>query len=226
MELKKSPKADLQNKRGLFLQIGLTVSLALMIAAFAYNQKDKVVEIMDLGNVQVEEEIAELTRQDQKPPEPVKQTITVVSDIINVVKNETKITNDFSFTDFSEDAIVAPVVKKVEEKAEDDAPFLIAEEMPKFEGGDLLKFRSWVQTRLKYPTIAAENGISGRVTLTFVIEKDGRLTNIQVMQTPDRSLSEEAIRVLNTSPKWTPGKQRSSPVRVKYTLPVEFRIQN
>lgn len=226
MELKKSPKADLQNKRGLFLQIGLTVSLALMIAAFAYNQKDKVVEIMDLGNVQVEEEIVEITRQDQKPPEPVKQTITVVSDIINVVKNETKITNDFSFTDFSEDAIVAPVVKKVEERAEDDAPFLIAEEMPKFEGGDLLKFRSWVQTRLKYPTIAAENGISGRVTLTFVIEKDGRLTNIQVMQTPDRSLSEEAIRVLNTSPKWTPGKQRSSPVRVKYTLPVEFRIQN
>lgn len=226
MELKKSPKADLQTKRGLFLQIGIVASLGLMILAFAYNQKDKVVEMMDLGIVEVEEEIIEITRQDQKPPEPVKQTITVISDIINVVKNDTKIESNLNFDDFNEDAIVAPVVKKVEEKAEDDAPFLIAEEMPKFEGGDLTKFRTWVMGRLKYPQIAAENGISGRVTLTFVIEKDGRLTNIQVIQSPDRSLSEEATRVLNTSPKWTPGKQRSSPVRVKYTLPVEFRIQN
>ena len=89
-----------------------------------------------------------------------------------------------------------------------------------------MAFRNWVQERLRYPTIAAENGISGRVTLTFVIEKDGSLTNIQVLQSPDRSLSDEAIRVLESSPKWTPGKQRSTPVRVKYTLPVEFRIQN
>ena len=74
--------------------------------------------------------------------------------------------------------------------------------------------------------IALENGIQGRVVLSFVIEKDGRLTNIQVLQTPDRSLSEEAIRVLSKSPKWSPGKQRNQVVRVKYTLPVDFRVQN
>jgi protein TonB len=88
-----------------------------------------------------------------------------------------------------------------------------------------MKFRSWVQGKLKYPQIAQENGISGKVTLTFVIERDGTLTNIQVMQSPDRSLADEAVRVLQSSPKWTPGKQRNAPVRVRYTLPVEFRIQ-
>ena len=76
-----------------------------------------------------------------------------------------------------------------------------------------------------FDTLADRNSGAGKVVLTFVIEKDGRLTNIQVLQTPDRSLSEEAIRVLQQSPKWSPGKQRNQPVRVRYTLPVEFRIQ-
>ena len=94
------------------------------------------------------------------------------------------------------------------------------------QGGDLNTFRNWVQQNVRFPQIALENGIQGRVVLTFVIEKDGRLTNIEVLQTPDRSLSEEAIRVLNKSPKWSPGKQRNQPVRVKYTLPVDFRVAN
>ena len=111
-------------------------------------------------------------------------------------------------------------------ETEDDQPFLIAETMPSFQGGDLNTFRNWVQQNVKFPQIALENGIQGRVVLSFVIEKDGRLTNIQVLQTPDRSLSEEAIRVLNKSPKWSPGKQRNQVVRVKYTLPVDFRVQN
>lgn len=111
-------------------------------------------------------------------------------------------------------------------ETEDDQPFLIAETMPSFQGGDLNTFRTWVQQNVKFPQIALENGIQGRVVLSFVIEKDGRLTNIQVLQTPDRSLSEEAIRVLNKSPKWSPGKQRNQVVRVKYTLPVDFRVQN
>ena len=97
--------------------------------------------------------------------------------------------------------------------------------MPTFQGGDLMKFRAWVQSRLRYPQIAQENGITGRVLLTFVVERDGSLTNIEVLQTPDRSLSDEAARVLKMSPKWKPGKQRNQAVRVKYTLPVDFRLQ-
>lgn len=226
MQIKKSPKADLNNKKGLFLEIGLIFALLLTIAAFAYTQKERNVEIIEASMEVVEEEITDITTQDQKPPEPPKKVeMQVLSDVLNVVTNDTKIDTEFDFSEFSEDIEIVQNIEVIEEAAEDDAPFIIAEEMPKFQGGDLMKFRSWVQGKLKYPQIAQENGISGKVTLTFVIERDGSLTNIQVMQSPDRSLADEAVRVLQSSPKWTPGKQRNAPVRVRYTLPVEFRIQ-
>ena len=227
MQIKKSPKADLNNKKGLFLEIGMIFALLLTVAAFAYTQKERNVEIIETSMEVVEEEITDITTQDQKPPEPPKKVeMQVLSDVLNVVTNDTKIETEFDFSEFSEDIEIVQQIEVVEEAAEDDAPFIIAEEMPKFQGGDLMKFRSWVQGKLKYPQIAQENGISGKVTLTFVIERDGSLTNIQVLRTPDASLSDEAIRVLKSSPKWTPGKQRNQAVRVKYTLPIEFRIQN
>ena len=226
MQIKKSPKADLNNKKGLFLEIGLILALLLTVAAFAYTQRERNVELIETRMEIVEEEITDITTQDQKPPEPPKKVeMQVLSDVLNVVTNDTKIETEFDFSEFSEDIEIVQNIEVVEEVAEDDAPFIIAEEMPKFQGGDLMKFRSWVQGKLKYPQIAQENGISGKVTLTFVIERDGSLTNIQVMQSPDRSLADEAVRVLQSSPKWTPGKQRNAPVRVRYTLPVEFRIQ-
>ena len=219
MEIKKSPKADLRNKRGLLLEIGLVISLCLVIGAFAYTPKERKIEKMDLQTAVVEEEIVEITRQDQKPPEPPKRVeVKVIADLLQVVTNDTKITTEVDFAEFDENTEVIQQVEVAEETIEDDQPFLIAETMPSFQGGDLNTFRNWVQQN--------ENGIQGRVVLSFVIEKDGRLTNIQVLQTPDRSLSEEAIRVLNKSPKWSPGKQRNQVVRVKYTLPVDFRVQN
>lgn len=227
MELKKSPKADLNNKRGLLLEIGLVVSLLLVIAAFAYTPKEYRIEIVTEYVAPVEEEITEVTRQDQKPPEaPKKVEVKVITDMLEVVTNDTKITTDVDFAEFDENTEVIQQVGVKEEVIEDDQPFLIAETMPSFQGGDLNKFRAWVQQNIRFPQIALENGIQGRVVLSFVIEKDGRLTNIQVLQSPDRSLSDEAIRVLSKSPKWSPGKQRNQVVRVKYTLPVDFRVQN
>ncbi len=227
MELKKNPKADLQNKRGLMLEIGLVISLLLVIAAFAYTPKEHRIEQVEQEVVVVEEELMEVTRQDQKPPEAPKKTeMKVIADLLSIVKNDTKITTEVDFVDFEEDNEIIQVVEVEEEEIQDDEPFLSAETMPTFQGGTLNDFRNWVQGKVRYPQIAQENGISGRVVLQFVIERDGRLTNIVVLQTPDRSLSEEAIRVLNQSPKWSPGKQRNQPVRVKYTLPVDFRIQN
>lgn len=227
MELKKSPKADLNNKRGLLLEIGLVVSLLLVIAAFAYTPKEYRIEIVTEYVAPVEEEITEVTRQDQKPPEaPKKVAVKVITDMLEVVTNDTKITTDVDFAEFDENTEVIQQVEVKEEVIEDDQPFLIAETMPSFQGGDLNKFRAWVQQNIRFPQIALENGIQGRVVLSFVIEKDGRLTNIQVLQSPDRSLSDEAIRVLSKSPKWSPGKQRNQVVRVKYTLPVDFRVQN
>jgi TonB family protein len=138
--------------------------------------------------------------------------------------NNEKIKTDINFAEFEEDIHIAKVVIE-EESIEDDQPFVRVEQMPSFMGGDLTTFRNWVMQQVRYPQIAQENNITGRVMLQFVIEKDGSLTNIKVIQTPDSSLSDEAIRVMKTSPKWTPGRQDDKPVRVMYTLPVEFRLQ-
>lgn len=227
MDTKKTSKADLQNKRALFLEIGLVLSLGVVIVAFSVGQRNKDVEKIDMGQVAAEQEIVDITRQDQKQPEPVKQQqVQVLSDFIKVVQNDQKITTDFDFQDFSEDVQVVQQAPVEEEAVEDDAPLVIAEEMPSFQGGDLNTFRTWVQSRLNYPQVALENNIQGRVVVQFVIERDGRLTGISVMQTPDRSLADEAVRVLGMSPKWAPGKQRNMPVRVRYILPLEFKIQH
>ena len=129
----------------------------------------------------------------------------------------------FDFSVFNEDINLLPAT--LEESIEDDQPFIKVEKMPSFQGGDISTFRAWVQKKANYPQIALENNISGRVLLMFVVERDGSLTGIQVLQSPDSSLSDEAIRVLKTSPMWEPGMQRDKPVRVKYTLPVDFQIR-
>ncbi|MBO4935886.1 MAG: energy transducer TonB [Alistipes sp.] len=227
MEIKKNPKVDVQNKRVLLLEIGLAVSLLIVIAAFLYTPREYRIEQVEQVAAVVEEEITEITRQDQKPPEPPKRTeITVITDILNIVTNDEKISTNVDFAEFAEDVEIIQQVAVEEEVIEDDQPFVKVEQMPSFMGGDLMTFRNWVQSKVRFPQIAQENNISGRVLLMFVIERDGSLTNIQVLQTPDSSLSDEAIRVLKTSPKWTPGKQRNQSVRVKYTLPIDFRIQN
>ena len=107
---------------------------------------------------------------------------------------------------------------------EDDEVFIKVEQMPSFQGGDLLAFRNWVGSQIRYPQLAQENGISGRVLVSFVIDRDGYLVDIRVLQTPDACMSEEVIRVLKTSPRWIPGMQRNKRVRVRYTLPVDFSI--
>lgn len=227
MEPKKSPKADLRNKRGLLLEIGLIIALVVVILAFNYTPKEHRIEKMDVTRALIEEEMTEITRQNPEPPVPPKKVeVKVISDILDIVSNDREITTEMTFDEFDEDAVIEPIVQVEEEVIEDDQPFLRVETMPKFQGGDLNTFRQWVQSNVKFPQIALENNISGRVTVTFVIEKDGRLTNIQVLQSPDRSLSDEAVRVLQKSPKWTPGKQRNQTVRVRYNLPVEFRLQN
>ncbi len=229
MELKKSPKADLENKRGIFLEIGLALALLMSIGMFSWSQSEVGVEKMDVDQAVIEEDVMEITREEVKPPEAPKQQIQMVSDIINIVKNETKIETKFDFSqDVGENVeiVFKPITAKQEDAIEEETVFLNVEEMPKFQGGDVMKFRSWVSERLKYPVIAAENGIQGRVMVTFVVEKDGSVTGVQVLTAPDRTLGEEAMRVINSSPKWTAGKQRGMAVRVRYNLPVDFQLGN
>ena len=227
MEIKKNPKVDVNNKRTVLLEIGLILALLIVIAAFLYSPKEVTVEKIDMNYGPVEEQITEITRQEEHKPEPPKKTeITVITDVLNIVTNDEKIETGFDFAEFDEDVEIIQQVAVEEEVIEDDQPFVKVEEMPSFQGGDLQTFRNWVQGKVRYPQIAQENNISGRVFLMFVVERDGTLTNIQVLQSPDSSLSDEAVRVLKTSPKWKPGKQRNQTVRVKYTLPIDFRIQN
>ena len=228
MEIKKNPEVDVQNKRFLFFEIAISVVLLAVIGVFLYNARDHKIDKIVQEVAIVEEEITEITRQDLKQPEPIRRTeIKVFSDALSIVTNDEKITTDVNFNEFSEDMVidVVPVKPVVEEVIEDDQPFVKVEQMPSFKGGDLMTFRNWVMERIRYPQIAQENNITGRVLLQFVVERDGSLTNIQVLQTPDSSLSDEAIRVLKTSPKWTPGKQGNKTVRVKYTLPVQYNLQ-
>lgn len=230
MELKKSPKADLQNKKVYFLQIGIVVALALTIGLFSWSQSEKVIDQVGPSEVKVEQDVIEITVQDEKPKAEIVQTKTVtISEIINVVKNDAKITEDLSFLDdFSgEDfKIEFKTTGPKEEKALDEEPPVIrAEQMPTFNGGDLNVFRSWCLSQIRYPQSAIDNGIQGNVVLSFVIEKNGKLTNIKVLRSRDRDLDAEAVRVLESSPVWKPGRNRGQPVRVTYTLPINFQLQ-
>ncbi len=223
MEVKKSPKADLQNKKSIFFQIGLVVVLCAAIAFFSYSQGQQHPKKVVEASAPIDPDLIDPTTQEEEKPEPVRIAVSVV-EILRIIDTDSVLTGSLEEM-FPEGDVIVELRKPVEEAVEDDTPFLKVEQMPQFQGGDINTFRAWVQGRLRYPDIASENGISGRVTLAFVIEKDGSLTNIAVLQSPDRSLSEEAMRVLKTSPKWTPGKQRNMPARVRYNLPVTFTIQ-
>lgn len=230
MEVKKSPKADLENKKGLFLQIGLCVALVAMIGLFAYSKSEVEIEVLENTAQIIEAEFVEITREEQ-PQQPVgAPRLQVTSEILNIVRDDKKIDANLTFADFDDNIDFSFNPSDgggtYEGTLVDDEPFVTVEDMPQFQGGDNSKFRAWVMKQIQYPSIAAENGIQGRVTLTFVIERDGSLTNVQVLNSPDRSLSEEAMRVVKSSPKWTPGKQRGVPVRVRFTLPVDFKLQS
>jgi protein TonB len=105
-----------------------------------------------------------------------------------------------------------------------DEPFMIVEVTPTFKGGDLEKFRDWVQKRANYPQMAQDNGISGKVFLTFVVERDGTVSNVKVVKGVDKLLDDEAVKAIQASPKWSPGLQRGRPVRVRFYIPLVFTL--
>lgn len=228
METKKSPKADLDSKRSMFLEVGLLLSLAVVIALFSWSQSEKTVDLMASTGEVVEQDVMDVTVQDQKPPEPVKLETQALSDIIKIVKNDVKIDQELAiFEDIDIGDLGNMELKtnsRVETAVEEEEVFFAAEESPKFKGGDLEAFRKWIFGELVYPSLAAENGVQGPVSLAFTIEKDGRLTDVQVVRGVDRLLDNEAVRVVNSSPKWTPAKNNGKPVRFRYNLKVVFTL--
>ena len=229
MEIKKSDKANLENKKLLFVEIGLVISLGITLFAFEWTSKETVVSTLeDTTEVLIEEEIIPIT-QETPPPPPAAPKIPVLSDQIDIVDDEIEIEDDM-FMNLEDDASlgveIMDYVEVEEEVVEEEAiPFQLVEEKPSFQGGDANQFSKWVNQRLVYPEIAKENGVQGRVTLQFTVEKDGTVTKVKVLRGVDPSLDKEAVRVVSQSPKWKPGKQRDRAVPVTYTFPVIFQLR-
>ena len=229
MEIKKTEKASLENKKLLFVEIGLVVSLAITLFAFEWTSTETETALLeDTTEILIEEEIIS-TQMETPPPPPEAPKIPVLSDQIDIVDDEIEIEDDM-FMNLEDDASlgveIMDYVEVEEEVVEEEAiPFQLVEDKPSFQGGDANQFSKWVNSRLVYPEIAKENGVQGRVTLQFTVEKDGSVTKVKVLRGVDPSLDKEAVRVVSMSPKWKPGKQRDRAVPVTYTFPVIFQLR-
>ncbi len=230
MEVKKTPKASLENKRLLFVEIGFVISLLVVLGAFEYQTKEKEVSALQGEEQIVEvEDMVPITEETPPPPEAAPK-IPVLSDQIDIVDDEIKV-DDSMFQNLEDSdnmgvEIMDYVEEVEEEEVEEEAiPFQLVEEKPSFNGGDANEFSKWVNSKLEYPEIAKENGVQGRVTLQFTVNPDGSVSNVKVLRGVDPSLDKEAVRVVSMSPKWKPGKQRDRAVKVTYTFPVIFQLR-
>lgn len=230
MEVKKSAKANLENKKLFYRELGLIVALVAILAAFEWSTTEKaesVIQEETAAPIEVEE-IPITTEAPPPPPEAPK--VPQLSDMIEVVDDDIVVDTDL-FISLEDDADlgveIMDYVAEVEEEVIEEAPipYTLVEEKPGFNGGDANEFTKWVYKNLEYPAAAQENGIQGRVICQFVVGKDGKVRDVVVVRTLDPSCDKEAIRVLSGMPKWIPGKQNGKAVSVKYTVPIVFRLQ-
>ncbi len=229
MDIKKSPKADLESNRLTYILIGFVFVLAVLYVGFEWTDKEITVYEIDESLVnEPEEEMMEITFQEETPPPPpppaevppVIEEITIVDDSKDVADI------DFSSEDDESKVqeVVLPPAPPVEEEPEVEEIFLIVEKQPEFPGGQaaLMKYFS---DNVRYPVIAAENGIQGRVVCQFTVWKDGSVSDVKILRGVDPALDREAIRLISNMPKWQPGEQRGKAVSCKFTVPVVFRLQ-
>lgn len=216
MEPKKNPEISLEKKKGLFFQIGLVVTLVIVLGAFEWKSYEKVdYNLGQLNLDDLEEEIIPITRQEitpPPPPPPPPEVIVIVEDIVEIV-DEAKIETTES------DEMVAIEI----EEESDEEFFMVVENMPEFPGGDagLMKY---IQNNVKYPPIAKEYNITGKVYVSFIVDKSGSVTDVKIVRGVDKSLDAEALRVVKSLPKYKPGKQRGKAVRVMFTIPINFTL--
>ena len=229
MELKKTKKADLERNKNIFFMIGLVLALGTTLAAFEWKTTPTKAE--SLGGVQaqeIEEEIIPITReQEVKPPPPPPPP--KMAEILNIVDDDVVIENELEIEDSEADENtiidVTPVIEtKEEEEVEEKIFFNIIEEPAEFPGGDKALYR-FIHDNVKYPVIAQENGIQGKVYVKFIVNKEGKAVNAEVSRPVDASLDKEALRVINSLPKFKPGRQRGKPVQVYYTAVINFQLQ-
>ncbi|HAH59299.1 MAG TPA: energy transducer TonB [Bacteroidales bacterium] len=225
MEAKKSPKADLERKRTVFVQIGMIISLALILLAFEWKTYDvEQTQIAARQAENVEEEMIEITQQNKPPPPPAPPPTTT---LINIVQDDVEVLDDIIIdaeaTQFTEIPTYTPPAVVEEEEVAEAEIFTVVEDQPSFPGGDEARIR-FLQENIKYPQMARESGIQGTVYVTFVVEKNGAVTDVRVLRGIGGGCDEEAVRVIKAMPRWNPGKQRGKPVRVQFNMPIKFTL--
>ena len=227
MEAKKSPRADLENKKGLYLEIGLVVILAASLLAFNIKSYDmEEIEVSQRTAIDEIEDVIIQTAEDTPPPPPPEQPELVVTDI-KVVENDVVVED--IHVDADDNANKAqetfiPVEVEEEETVQEEEIFTVVENEPEFPGGMEALYK-YLGENIKYPQVAKDNNITGRVYVTFVVEKDGTIANPRVLRDIGGGCGQEAIRVVKSMPKWKAGKQRGKAVRVQFNLPVSFNLQ-
>lgn len=228
MEIKKAPVADLEGKKTTWLLVGYIFVLAVMFVAFEWTRRDKIdnSEIIEAPAVMFEEEIIPITMQ-EKPVAPMPAEAKTITEVIEIVEDDAEIEETIiaSTDDMGEVVEIKDIENVVvAEPEKEEEIFQVVENMPEFPGG-MAELMKYLQKNIKYPTISQENGVQGRVIVQFVVNRDGSIVDPVVLKSVDPYLDKEALRVVKAMPKWKPGEQRGKPVRVKFTLPVQFRLQ-
>lgn len=229
MELKKSKKADLEKKKGMYITVGMVVALSIVLVAFEWTKGEKKDDGSDaVAEIQFEDEMMQITRREEPKPEP-KPEQPKVAEVLDIVDDDVEIEDDFDFDMEATDDTEYDFTTMISDEGEDideEEVFYIVEDMPTFNGGDpATEFRKYIAQNLQYPEIAAENGVSGRVIVQFAVNKTGQVVDAVVVRSVDPALDKEAIRVVMSSPKWAPGKQRGKAVKVLFTFPINFVLQ-
>jgi len=222
MELKKSDQADLTKKSSFFFSIGLLLTMAFTVMAFEWKQYDD--SLMDLSgkNVNAFEDVMEVPPTEQPPPpQPVVQQPQII-EVPDEEEIEDEIKVEFD-AEASEETKVAEIIPVDEPKEEVDEVFTIVEESAGPKGG-YASWNKYLSEKIKYPAQARRMGVEGKVFVEFVVGKDGNITEARVIKGIGAGCDEEALRVVQQAPAWTPGKQRGKPVRQKMVLPITFKL--
>jgi protein TonB len=227
MEIKKSEHADLERGKGTSLLIGFVIALGVMFVALEWTQKEVEdnSELYTARDVSLNEEMIPITLPEKKTVPPPPAAVTK-AEIIEIVEDDADIEEDImastednvEWVDIDDYDIVT-----VEPEPEEEEVFMVVEDQPEFPGGTAALLE-YLRKNIKYPAICRENNIQGRVLVTFIVNKDGAIVEPEVVKSVNPSLDKEALRVISTMPNWKPGSQRGKPVRVKYTVPVNFRL--
>ncbi len=229
MEVKKSQKADLEGKRNTFFLVGMVVALGVTLLAFEWSSKpSKADSLGQIATQEVEEEFIPITREQEVKPPPPPPPPKVV-EVLNIVDDDVDIEDELDIEDSEADEEtvidVLPVIETAEEEeVEEKIWFNIIEDPAEFPGGDRALYK-YISNALKYPVIAQENGIQGKVYMKFVVNEQGKVSNGEVLRGVDLSLDKEALRVINSLPDFKPGKQRGKPVKVYYNAVINFKLQ-